>query len=169
MDSTVELAREFGFTVCQVNHAQFDHGGTRQLGAELLPNVDLLIYMTQDAVLAASDAIELLVSAFADPKVGVAYGRQLPNLEANPIEAHARLFNYREHSEIRTMQDARSKGLRTAFNSNSFACYRRPALEQVGGFPKKDHFRRRYFCGSKDAPFGMENCLCSRGQSLPLT
>lgn len=136
VDETVELARDYGFLIKHIDQKQFDHGGTRQLGAELLPDAELLIYMTQDAVLASTEALEQLVGAFADSEVGLAYGRQLPHAETGPIGAHARLFNYPERSEIRSKQDIASKGIKAAFNSDSFACYRRKALEQVGGFPR---------------------------------
>lgn len=135
-DETTALAKSYGFQIHTINGGQFDHGGTRQLGADLLPNVELLIYMTQDAILASPEALEHLVAAFADPKVGVAYGRQLPHPGTGPIGAHARLFNYPERSEVRSQQDIATLGFKAAFSSDSFACYRRDALYQVGGFPK---------------------------------
>ena len=136
VDDTAHLAAEAGFRVIPIEPHTFDHGGTRQLAADLLPEAELLIYMTQDAILARTDALERLIKAFEDPEIGVAYGRQLPHPGAGPIAAHARLFNYPAHSEVRSQQDIASKGLRAAFNSDSFACYNRRALEQVGGFPR---------------------------------
>lgn len=149
VDETVELARDYGFLIKHIDQKQFDHGGTRQLGAELLPDAELLIYMTQDAVLASTEALEQLVGAFADSEVGLAYGRQLPHAETGPIGAHARLFNYPERSEIRGKQDIVSKGIKAAFNSDSFACYRRKALEQVGGFPRNIIFGEDSYVAAK--------------------
>ncbi len=121
----------------RIPRASFDHGGTRQMAAERLKEYDILVYMTQDAVLAFPSALENLVSPFSDPNVGVAYGRQLPRDGASSIEAHARLFNYQEQSNKRTLADKTKLGIKAAFTSNSFAAYRTKALFDVGGFPSK--------------------------------
>lgn len=91
-DGTVELAREAGFAVCSIARTEFNHGGTRQRAAAMLPNAEILLYMSQDAVLAGPDEIEKLLAEFGDTRVAAAYGRQLPRLEAGEIEAHARHF-----------------------------------------------------------------------------
>ena len=134
-DGTVDLARRAGFQICSVSRAEFNHGGTRQTAAEMLPDAEILVYMTQDAVLTGPNALANLVAAFADPQVGAAYGRQLPRREARPIEAHARHFNYPPVPGIRTFESRRTLGFKAAFASNSFAAYRRTAFDQVGGFP----------------------------------
>lgn len=136
-DQTPNLARQAGFQVHTIDRADFDHGGTRQLAANLLGDADVLIYMTQDAILATPDSLHQLVTAFNNPKIGVAYGRQLPNADAKPIGTHARLFNYSSQSEVRSKADIPVKRFKTAFCSDSFAAYRRSALEAVGGFPLK--------------------------------
>ncbi len=148
-DETATLAAQAGFMVHRIDRLAFDHGGTRQAGIELLPDADLLIFMTQDAVLARSDALEYLINVFEEPTVGLAYGRQLPYPDAGPIGTHARLFNYPERSEVRSQQDIASKGFKAAFNSDSFACYRRSALEQVGGFPRKIIFGEDSYVAAK--------------------
>jgi rhamnosyltransferase len=148
-DQTPEMAAQAGFKVHRIERKEFDHAATRQLGADLVPEAEILIYMTQDAVLANPRALERLVAAFVDPKVGVAYGRQLPYPEAGPISTHARLFNYPEASEVRTKADIPSRGFRAAFCSDSFACYRRTALEEVSGFPKNIIFGEDSFVAAK--------------------
>lgn len=52
-DGTSKLAHSAGFELHSLNRCEFNHGATRQLGVELAPNADLLIFMTQDAVLAS--------------------------------------------------------------------------------------------------------------------
>lgn len=102
-----------------------------------MPEADIVVFLTQDAVLATPHAIERLVDAFsADAKVGAAYGRQLPHVDAGPIGVHARRFNYPAESQTRGFDDRRRFGVKTAFISNSFAAYRRDALLAVGGFPR---------------------------------
>jgi rhamnosyltransferase len=91
--------------------------------------------MTQDALLGNADALQSLLSAFDDPSVACAYGRQLPHADATPIAAHARIFNYSETSHSISFADQPQLGIKTCFLSNSFAAYRLPDLLAVGGFP----------------------------------
>jgi rhamnosyltransferase len=134
-DETVTLARNAGFRVHSIPRSEFNHGGTRQMAAEMLPEADILVYMTQDAILTGADAIANLLRSFEDPSVASAYGRQLPRVEAGAIEAHARTFNYPDRSDIRTFASRERLGFKAIFLSNSFAAYRRAALMAVGGFP----------------------------------
>ncbi len=135
-DETPELARAAGFRVHTISRAEFNHGGTRQLVAELLPEAEILVFLTQDAVLTGPKEFGKLLEPFTDSKVAAAFGRQLPRPAATPIEAHARLFNYPEQSSIRTWENREQFGFKAIFISNSFAAYRREALMAVGGFPK---------------------------------
>ncbi len=135
-DGTPELARAAGFQVHTIPRGEFNHGGTRQLAAEILSDTEILVFLTQDAVLADSDAITVLLESFADPNVAAAFGRQLPRPGATPIEAHARLFNYSPQSSMRTVASREQMGIKSIFISNSFAAYRREALLASGGFPK---------------------------------
>ena len=134
-DETVNLALAAGFRVHSVTRAEFNHGGTRQIAADMLPDAEVLVYLTQDAILSASDALAKLVAVFEDPYVGAACGRQLPRIGAGPLEAHARNFNYPEDSDVRTLASREQLGIKAAFLSNSLAAYRRSALMAVGGFP----------------------------------
>jgi len=139
-DNTIELAEREGFRVVRIARKDFGHGKTRQLAASLAPEAEVLVYMTQDAVLANSSALEALLRPFEDERVGAVYGRQLPREGAGPIESHARLFNYPAVSEVRTRENARHRGFKAIFFSNSFGAYRRKALEEVGGFPEDVNF-----------------------------
>ncbi len=136
-DDTAALARAAGFEVLGIEKADFDQGGTRQRGAEHCADCDLLIYLTQDVVLANPDAFAQLIAAFDDPKVAIAYGRQLPREGATPIEAHARAFNYPATGHVRTLADADRLGFKAAFSSDAFGAYRRAALLEAGGFPRR--------------------------------
>ena len=134
-DGTAELAHEAGFRVHTIPRSEFNHGGTRQLALLLMPDADILLFLTQDAILANSNSIALLLEAFRDKDVVAAFGRQMPRNGAAAIETHARLFNYSTHSNIRSLNDRTELGFKTIFFSNSFGAYRRTALEAVGGFP----------------------------------
>lgn len=135
-DGTADLARAAGFHVYTVARTEFDHGGTRQFAAELLPDAEIFVFMTQDAVLTDSEGINALLKSFADRNVAAAFGRQLPHPDATPIEAHARLFNYPAQSCVRTLASREQLGIKTIFISNSFAAYRRGTFMDIGGFPR---------------------------------
>ena len=134
-DATRELARRSGYQVVCIPQAEFNHGGTRQLACSYFPDTERLLFCTQDVVFMGNRAIELLCEALDVPTVGAVYGRQLPRPEANAIERHARFFNYQQNTQIRTFESRKELGIKTAFFSNSFAMYRRSALEGGGGFP----------------------------------
>lgn len=134
-DATPALARQAGLPVHAISRAEFDHGATRQLGVSRLATCDVVVCLTQDAVLASPQALQYLLAAFADSAVAAAWGRQLPHPEATPLAAHARLFNYPPVSRAVCWQDRAQLGLKAAFCSNSFAAWRVAPLLQAGGFP----------------------------------
>ena len=134
-DGTPEVLAQAGATVRAIAQETFDHGGTRQMAVEMLPEAEVVIFLTQDAVPADRESLANLIRPFAEPTVGVTYGRQLPQPGAGPLASHARLFNYPEQSHVRSLADVPRFGVKTAFCSNSFAAYRRRALLDVGGFP----------------------------------
>lgn len=139
-DGTQEAFRAFGATVVEIDRRTFNHGGTRQRAVEMRPDAEIIVMMTQDAIPQGNDTIARLVDAFADPGVGMAYGRQLPRTVARGIERHARLTNYPARSEVRALADRAHSGVKTVFCSDSFAAYRRTALDQAGGFPEDAFF-----------------------------
>lgn len=135
-DGTNFTSLPAGSRCIQIPVASFNHGGTRNLSLQHLPPAtDVVVFMTQDALLADVDALQKLVSAFDDPTVACAFGRQLPHADASALAAHARLFNYPDASRVVSLADKDRLGLKTCFMSNSFAAYRVADLSAVGGFP----------------------------------
>jgi rhamnosyltransferase len=160
-DQTVAQARSAGFEVMEIERAQFNHGGTRQQALEYLDDCDIVVLLTQDAVLANASAIAELVRCFSDPLVAVAYGRQLPRVGATPIEAYARIFNYRDETQRKDLAAVPGMGAKVFFCSNSFAAYRRSVVLALGGF-------RRDLILGEDAEFaaraikaGYANVYCA--------
>jgi len=105
------------------------------MAAQLEAHSEILVYMTQDAVLSGAESLTNLVAVFDDPRVAAAYGRQLPRPGAGAAEVHAVRFDYPAESTIRDLASQERWGLKTVFLSNVFAAYRRSALMAVGGFP----------------------------------
>lgn len=119
-----------------IDAACFNHGDTRNFALQHLDkSSDVVVFMTQDALLANADSLRNLQKAFTNPSVGCAFGRQLPRLNATPLAAHARLFNYPETSSVVCLADKAQLGIKACFISNSFAAYRVKDLLAVGGFP----------------------------------
>lgn len=139
-DGTDRLALEAGFHLIRIERRDFDHGATRQLGAEYAGQAEILFYLTQDAIPSDSESFTELLRVFRDPTIGAAFGRQLARKEAGAIETHARLFNYPDKSQVRCLDSRHKLGFKSVFFSNSFSAYRREALVAVGGFPSETIF-----------------------------
>lgn len=135
-DQTVKWAEDAGFSVHRISQVAFNHGGTRNQAAKFAEHfAGVIVFMTQDAILASPDSLANLLVPFADSEVAAVYGRQLPHQNATPLAAHARYFNYPAKSKVKSKEDIPMLGIKTAFMSNSFAAYRRSVFEELGGFP----------------------------------
>ncbi len=133
-DETVDIAQSRQATVISIARSQFDHGGTRSLGARRAGG-DTLVYLTQDCLPYNEYAIENIIKPFAsDGRIAAAFGRQLPYPEASVFAEHLRLFNYPDVSRVSVLEDKNTRGIKTAFLSNSFAAYRKSVLEEIGYF-----------------------------------
>lgn len=146
-DATLEIAQDAQFKTLRIPSTQFNHGGTRNLGVMTI-NSDIVIFITQDAILEPS-AIQYIIKAFGDPKVAVAFGRQIYHDDANPLARHARLFNYKDTSYVYSKEDRAKHGIKTVFSSNSFAAYRIKYFNEIGGFPKDTIFAEDMYFTSK--------------------
>lgn len=137
-DSIIDIAVKIKnpkVKIIKIKKQDFNHGGTRQKGVEMIQNADIIVFLTQDVILADEHALENLIKAFDDESIGAAYGRQLPHKDADVIAAHARLFNYPNKSRVKSICDIDELGIKTAFISNSFAAYRKSMLCKIHGFP----------------------------------
>jgi rhamnosyltransferase len=134
-DNTAEISKSHGFEVYVIDSKNFNHGGTRNYAASMVDS-EILIFLTQDAII-QQNAISAIVDRFkSDPDIAVVYGRQLPHDDANEIASHARIFNYPDQSHIYEYKDKKEKGIKAVFTSNSFCAYRRDCFKKIGGFSK---------------------------------
>ena len=158
------------YEVFHIAKKDFDHGGTRQFGAEH-SDADVMVFMTQDAVPADEFLVEKLVeslllkedqvsarvqqnamevegtekSAKGDCLVAVAYARQLPKNDCHIVEQYTRQFNYPEQSRVKTKADIPTLGIKTFFCSDVCAAYRRDLFEALGGFESPVIFNEDMF------------------------
>lgn len=135
-DNTVDKGKQNGFDVTVIDQSDFDHGGTRSKALESV-DAEIVVFMTQDAILANEYAISELVNAFQDDLVDAVYGRQIPHDDANLLATHARISSYGAEDYTVSITDDFPKGFRKAFMSNSFSAYRVSKLRALGGFPSK--------------------------------
>jgi rhamnosyltransferase len=160
-DNTVKWAREVGLKVIVIEKSTFNHGGTRQVTLQLLEGVKCVIFLTQDAILASDDSLLKLVNPIEDQSIGAVFGRQIPHLDATPIAAHARYFNYPSESCLKGMSDIPNMGLKAAFCSNSMAAYNMSILRECGGFPDDVIFGEDIYVVSKMILAGYKNFYCA--------
>lgn len=127
--------KDLSYKIVKTTPKEFNHGGTRRKAAEACGEYPYLVYMTQDAIPADELALCNLLRVFDNPKVGCAYGRQLPHKNATVLASRARAFNYPEKSCFKSIKDAKRLGIKVSFISDTFAAYRQKALQAVGSFP----------------------------------
>lgn len=147
--------------VYHISRREFDHGGTRNMGAELSGG-DIMVFMTHDAVPKGRRVIERLVEALdwrgsQGEIMAVAYGRQMPDKDCSSLERFARTFNYPDKSCVKTKEDLPRLGIKTYFASNVCCAYRRDVFEKLGGFVEQVIFNEDmiYAAGAVQAGYGI--------------
>jgi rhamnosyltransferase len=118
-----------------IKRNEFNHGRTRNLAARATSG-DVLVFLTQDALLFNESCIEDLIKPLNEPEVAASYGRQIHREEAKPTEKFARLYNYPEKPIIKGREQIEEMGIKTFFFSNVFSAIRRKEFEEIGGFPE---------------------------------
>ncbi len=159
-DDTAKLAKNFGVEVLTIPRKNFNHGATRQFALEHMLkkfSLDVIIFLTQDVLLHDDESLARLVKIFSEDKtVGLSYGRQLPHANATNEAKFLRAFNYPPESQLRSFDDRKIFGLKTAFASNSFAAYRVDSLQSVGGFPSNVPLCEDMFVAAKMLMSGLK-------------
>lgn len=84
-DGSEQAAARAGAHVISIDRAEFNHGLTRNQGAFTLTDVDVIVFLVQDAVIEGDDCLELLAQGALEEGVGAVTARQLPPLDASPL------------------------------------------------------------------------------------
>ena len=149
-DNTIGIVNSHGFECKVIPKKEFDHSGTRQLALTMLSDSDIIIYMSQDALIVDVESLNRLVEPFhANQFIAATYGRQLPHSNADIFARHLRGFNYGKKNYIRSYADRYVWGMRCVFNSDSFAAYNVDALQHIGGFPLRLIFGEDMYVSAK--------------------
>lgn len=133
-DQTESLARSLNVDFIKIKSESFDHGATRNIGAEHSVG-DILVYMTQDALPFDNETIGRLVKPLQGKGVVISYARQISSADASPLERYLREATYPPFSIIKSAADIKKQGIKTFQNSNVCAAYRRNEFETLGRFP----------------------------------
>ena len=135
-DATAAIAAAHECIVRVIPQHEFNHGGTRNAAAGMVPpGIGILVFLTQDALPEDPDFLAFLVAPIQRGEAQAAYARQLPYPGATPPEVFARGFNYPSTPHQRTAVDIPALGLRAFFFSNVASAIDRATFERVGGFP----------------------------------
>ncbi|MBQ9437354.1 MAG: glycosyltransferase [Lachnospiraceae bacterium] len=125
--------------VSHIQKKEFDHGGTRDRAIRE-SEADIVILMTQDAVPVSKHLIGNLISPLQKEEAEAAYARQLPKKTADRLEKKTRAFNYSKTSEIKSLDNLKTNGIKTYFLSNVCAAYKRETYLKLGGFTTRTIF-----------------------------
>ena len=115
---------------------EYDRAGSRDAILRELDS-DIVIFMVQTAIPQNRYLVEKLTEPFKEERTAVVYGRHMTDDECSPIECCVRQFNYPPKGMIKSLEDAGKLGIRTFFNSNVCAAYRRRAYLETEGFGKR--------------------------------
>ena len=134
--------------VFHVTKDQFDHAGTRDMGAGFSV-ADIIVFMTQDALPADEELLECLVRGFQSFDIVAVYARQLPKDDCKVVEKFTREFNYPPKSHVYSKADIAEHGVKAFFCSNVCAAYNHTYYEQAGGFKAPSIFNEDMIFGGK--------------------
>ena len=115
---------------------EYDRAGSRDAIIRELDS-DIVIFMVQTAIPQNRYLVEKLTEPFKEERTAVVYGRHMTDDECSPIECCVRQFNYPPKGMTKSLEDTGKLGIRTFFNSNVCAAYRRSAYLETEGFGKR--------------------------------
>lgn len=119
--------------VFHITREQFDHAGTRDMGAGLSA-ADIIVFMTQDAMPRDENLLMNLMESFTESNIAAVYARQLPKKNADVVERFTREFNYPPVSHVYGREAVKEHGIKAYFCSNVCAAYNHTYYERAGGF-----------------------------------
>lgn len=115
---------------------EYDRAGSRDTILRELDS-DVVIFMVQTAIPQNRYLVEKLTEPFKEERTAVVYGRHMTDDECSPIECCVRQFTYPPKGMKKSLDDTGKLGIRTFFNSNVCAAYRRSAYLETEGFGKR--------------------------------
>lgn len=128
-DGSAELAESLGARVHRIAPEEFNHGGTRNLGASLARG-DVLVWTSQDAHADDDAWLARLVAPLDDPGVAGVYGRQVAHEGAKPPEQFFLDYLYGPTARVQRAASAGELSMETTLFSNVNSAIRRDVFER---------------------------------------
>jgi rhamnosyltransferase len=132
-DETTKKLRSRGYDTVRISPAEFDHGGTRNLGLRRAnaDGCEDVVFMTQDAYLEDPNSLATLRAELnSGLDMAMASGRHIPRADASRFERFLRGHRYPESIEGAGDQDG-------FVVSNTFCAYKVNTLMKIGGFEER--------------------------------
>ena len=128
-DGTPERARQHDARVHEIPAAEFHHGRTRNLGAQLARG-DIVVWTTHDAYPDSDDWLDLLTAPLraAEPDLAGVYGRQIAHHDASPPERYFLDFLYGERTRLQRAASVEDLTMETTLFSNANSAMPRALL-----------------------------------------
>lgn len=133
-DATPTMVEAYGWRLVPILRSEFKHGRARNAGARTHADVDALVFLTQDALPATTDALALLVAPILAGQAVATFGRHVPHATARLGEQIARRSNYPADDRRVCPGDVPAMGFRAYFFSNSFSAVDPKTFWTLGGF-----------------------------------
>jgi rhamnosyltransferase len=104
-DETLQIVQRYPVKLTRIKPADFHHGKTRNLGAELASG-EILAYITQDSLPLNDNWLQSLVRPFKDPNTAMVIGRQLPWQTTKPPEKFFYAYYFPTHKIVVNVKDS---------------------------------------------------------------
>lgn len=129
-DGSVEHSRRLGARVHEIAPEEFNHGRTRNLGAELARG-DVLVFTSQDAYAVDDGWLSALVESLrSHPEAAAVYGRQIAHESAAPPERYFLGFLYGPEPRVQRITHASELNFEATHFSNVNSAIPRALWEQ---------------------------------------
>lgn len=133
-DRSEEILKNNNLNYEVIKKEDFSHSTARENAARK-SDADIIVFITQDIVIEATDWLEKLVNPIINEEADACYSRQLTKY--NNIEKYTRESNYPDKSFIKTKEDIKEMGLKTFFYSDASSAINAKIFKELNYYDGK--------------------------------
>lgn len=133
-DRSEEILKNNNLNYEVIKKEDFSHSTARENAARK-SDADIIVFITQDIVIEATDWLEKLVNPIINGEADACYSRQLTKY--NNIEKYTRESNYPDKSFIKTKEDIKEMGLKTFFYSDASSAINAKIFKELNYYDGK--------------------------------
>lgn len=133
-DRSKEILKNNNLNYEVIKKEDFSHSTVRENAARK-SDADIIVFITQDIVIEATDWLEKLVNPIINGEADACYSRQLTKY--NNIEKYTRESNYPDKSFIKTKEDIKEMGLKTFFYSDASSAINAKIFKELNYYDGK--------------------------------